>query len=285
MSCQFESIIKEPKKISKIKPQVLDALIGQATSQFRAEFNLLKIKAESVVFVGDTHGDFDTTLNIVEYFFDNDIEKIIFIGDYVDRGPKQLENVVYLYALKVCYPTKVFLLRGNHETPLANAYYGFKDIMIELGLEPYYDKFNKSFGFIPVAAIVNDVFFVVHGGIASKLNDVEQINAIPRPDDVWSANIVMELLWNDPREDISGFVPSYRGPGIYFFGRDVFEEFMQKNGLEKMIRAHEVFLEGYHYYFDKQILSLFSSKNYVGRKIDAKIGKLEGDKLTVVPLR
>lgn len=284
MPCQFEKIISDPKLVSKITPDIIESLIDVTTSQFKSEFNLLKIHSDSIIFVGDTHGDFDTTLKVVDYFFKNDLETLIFLGDYVDRGPKQLENILFLYALKVCYPTKVYLLRGNHETPLANSYYGFKDTLSALNLLQYYDKFNNSFGYMPVAAIVNDTYLALHGGIASNLDDIKKVNSIPRPDEVWSSSILMELLWNDPREEISGFVPSYRGPGIFFFGRDVFESFMNHNNLEQMIRAHEVFLEGYHYYFNKKILSLFTSSNYVGRKIDAKIGKLEGNKLKVIPV-
>lgn len=49
----------------------------------------------------------------------------IFLGDYVDRGIHSLETICLLLALKVKYPHKVVLLRGNHEDKWINQSFGF----------------------------------------------------------------------------------------------------------------------------------------------------------------
>jgi serine/threonine-protein phosphatase PP1 catalytic subunit len=71
-------------------------------------------------------------------------------------------------------------------------------------------------------------------------------------------------MWNDPKENLKGFSNSYRGPGIYFFGGDVFDEFLHQNDLKYLIRAHECFSEGYRWFFQNRLLSIFSSANYRG---------------------
>ncbi|MFX0135301.1 MAG: hypothetical protein ACFFDN_16775, partial [Candidatus Hodarchaeota archaeon] len=75
---------------------------------------------------------------------------------------------------------------------------------------------------------------------------------------------IYQIMWNDPKLGLKGFSDSFRGPGIKFFGIEVFENFMEVNNLKYLIRAHECFPEGYRWFFDKKLLSIFSSANYRG---------------------
>ena len=75
---------------------------------------------------------------------------------------------------------------------------------------------------------------------------------------------VFQITWNDPKEDLKGFKDSFRGEGIKFYGKDVFDEFMDRYELKYLIRAHEVFQQGFKFFYDKRLLSIFSSANYRG---------------------
>mmetsp|Transcript_28624 Transcript_28624/g.20681 ORF Transcript_28624/g.20681 Transcript_28624/m.20681 type:complete len:92 (+) Transcript_28624:1266-1541(+) len=69
-----------------------------------------------------------------------------------------------------------------------------------------------------------------------------------------------ELLWSDPT-DMVGRHPSKRGVGVQF-GPDIAEKFCEENGLDLVVRSHEVKPEGYEYQKGGRVLTVFSAPNY-----------------------
>ncbi|MFX1317669.1 MAG: metallophosphoesterase [Promethearchaeota archaeon] len=226
------------------------------------EPRLLQLPKNPLLFVGDTHGDWESTQRLLTQFWHTPTV-FVFLGDYVDRGPFQIENINLLLYLKTMAPNRLMLLRGNHETPSINRAYGFFDA-VQFSLGDVISHYWKVFGDLPLAAIsFQHKIFAVHGGIPEALNEVQDIDSLPREVEPVHP-IAFQLLWNDPSETVKGFRSSMRGGRIRTFGQDITEEFMAKNKLDLIVRAHEVFPHGFHEYFDGRIMSLFSCREYRG---------------------
>ncbi|MHA1596209.1 MAG: metallophosphoesterase [Candidatus Asgardarchaeia archaeon] len=279
----YSEILRNPTSVEFLEHDDFIEMNDDLKELFSEEDMLLDLNFRRMIVVGDTHGDLNSTLSVTRKYLRGDVDAILFLGDYVDRGPKQLENVCYLFSLKILHKDRVFLLRGNHETASINKYYGFFSVLKDSKKDgDVYRAFNDTFSYMPVSAKINDTIFAVHGGISSKIKKIEEIDKIPKGDMEGENPKLLELLWNDPREGIRGFRPSMRGPGIYVFGRDVFEDFMKNNSLEIMLRSHEVFNKGFKYFFDKKLVSIFSSREYVGRIIEAKAAFVEGKDVKLI---
>ena len=68
--------------------------------------------------IGDIHGSFDQLQGLMEKIqIDYATDTLVFIGDYIDRGPGSVEVVDYLTDLKKRIPEIIFL-KGNHEDML-----------------------------------------------------------------------------------------------------------------------------------------------------------------------
>ena len=109
-----------------------------------------------------------------------------------------------------------------------------------------YDLFSQLFCMLPLCHVINNKVMVTHGGLFSKDGiKVSDIKKFPRKREPTDEGIMCECLWSDPC-DMPGRHPSKRGVGV-MFGPDVAENFLKDNGLELLVRAHEVKPEGFEY--------------------------------------
>jgi len=269
----LEKLIIEPMRITNLKFEDISKIIQNVNRLFNKENLLLEFIIdeidEEVYVIGDIHGNLDTLLNIIKIINVSKPKKVIFLGDIVDRGPKQLECLVIVLVLKLLYPDKYYLLRGNHETLEINQYYGFfQDFIKRFKDQLKFKEILSLYNVLPLCALINNNILCLHGGIPQDTEILKKLKGVKTKnlDTIFNSigQSVFQIMWNDPKEDLQGFTESFRGPGIYFFGEGAFYTFMSLNDLKYLIRAHECFPEGYRWFFNKRLLSIFSSANYRG---------------------
>ncbi|CAN1257317.1 Serine/threonine-protein phosphatase PP1 isozyme 4 [Linum perenne] len=213
--------------------------------------------------LGDIHGQYSDLLRLFEYGGFPPEANYLFLGDYVDRGKQSLETICLLLAYKIKYPENFFLLRGNHECASINRIYGFYDECKRRFNVRLWKSFTDSFNCLPVAALIDDKILCMHGGVSPDLTNLDQIRNLPRPTAIPDTGLLCDLLWSDPARDVKGWGMNDRGVS-YTFGPDKVSEFLNKHDLDLVCRAHQVVEDGYEFFADRQLVTIFSAPNYCG---------------------
>jgi len=248
-------------------------ILGKADAILRAEPNLLKVQSP-VTICGDVHGQYYDLMKLFEVGGEPEETNYLFLGDYVDRGYFSCEVVLYLYAHKINYPESVFLLRGNHECRHLTEYFTFKEECNVKYDSEIYDRICDTFDSLPLAAIMNEQFFCVHGGISPDLIFLDDIRSLNRFQEPPQRGLMCDLLWSDPIEDYNeddgmGFIANEARGCSYSFGFKAVTTFLDKNKLLCVIRAHEAQDLGYKMYKQHPktkfptLITLFSAPNYL----------------------
>lgn len=247
-----------------------------------------------LIVVGDIHGNLTDLARIYTNIVKKELvpdpkARIVFLGDYVDRGQFGHAVVTLLVSLKLCYPDRVVLLRGNHESVSMNSFFGYQSqVENSYGSKsPMFTAVSELFGTLPLACLVNKKVFCAHGGapVVSKATPQQIRTELAERRVEMNSPISNELCWSDPFNPAqtgpypsssqglgpNGVKPSYRGVG-YIYGYSAFRAWAEANGITKMFRAHEVVQpDGVRMDFSADMpaggpehYTVFSSGNYMG---------------------
>ncbi|KAF3918324.1 hypothetical protein ABW21_db0206201 [Orbilia brochopaga] len=245
-----------------LKNAEITAICSAAREVFLGQPSLIELKAP-VKIVGDVHGQYTDLLRMFEMCGFPPSANFLFLGDYVDRGKQSLETILLLMCYKLKYPENFFLLRGNHECANVTRVYGFYDECKRRCNVKIWKTFVDTFNTLPIAAIVAGKIFCVHGGLSPSLSHMDDIRSIQRPTDVPDYGLLNDLLWSDPADMQNDWEENERGVS-YCFGKKVILEFLQRHDFDLVCRAHMVVEDGYEFFNDRTLVTVFSAPNYCG---------------------
>ncbi|EKE39656.1 serine/threonine protein phosphatase PP1, putative [Entamoeba nuttalli P19] len=246
-----------PENIIVTKDEIMQ-LCDVFQEEVSKDETLMELKAP-INIIGDLHGQFTDLIRFLKAVNYTE-EKFLFLGDFVDRGCHSIEVLCLVYALKARYPQQFFIIRGNHECEEINRVFGFYDECIRRYDESVWKRFNATFAYLPILALINKKILCVHGGISPDLKLLSQIQTISRPLQIPCGGMVCDLLWSDPGS-MFGWKPNTVRGMSHYYGEDVCIEFMERNELELICRGHEV-VDGYQFKFNQKLVTLFSSPVY-----------------------
>ncbi|KAJ0182165.1 hypothetical protein K1T71_002887 [Dendrolimus kikuchii] len=270
------------------------------------EPRLLRL-ASPVYAIGDLHGNLSALLAMEAALWPSGSAlapaRLLFLGDYVDRGAHGTELMAYLLAAKLQRPTGVFLVRGNHETRDIQKMFSFYNECVakygEAEGSRIWNAINSVFDVLPLAAVVDDKVFCCHGGIPPPwvcplMSAIDKVPCpLPRPAE--QSSIAWELLWNDPVKPNKitatlalelganeGFAANAKRGTGHVFDQTALDRFLLTNQLSHMVRAHELHQNGFMCQLRGRLISVFSSFRYCGGTNDSGVALLEGGKLRLI---
>ncbi|KAK7254847.1 manganese ion binding protein [Aureococcus anophagefferens] len=250
----------------------LAGLLDQATAAFAAAPRVsdvfLENDADRCVVVGDLHGSLGDLVTACGLAGEpGPSTRVVFNGDFVDRGRDGVEVLGVVLALHLTFPEFVKVNRGNHEdTALSSAYDFEGELTRKYGRRAgaaLLEQCGRLFAAMPVAALVRTVdgadSLVVHGGAPRGLPPVDALYAAPRATSVAAAHygdgdagdlLVQDLLWSDPVEYPSADFPETGAPNAARGGAGcvlydgLLAPWLRRENLVRLVRSHETVATG-----------------------------------------
>ena len=228
-----------------------EKLLDRVTALTEKEPRLIQLPREGrAVFVGDTHGDLSASQEVVHRYLKAPY-RLVFLGDYVDRGTRSEENILYLLQQKAKHPEEIFLLAGNHEGYLVKEFYP-ANFWESLSIEER-SAYGRLFSKFPLAVASSNGILALHGALPD-LDFLEQIDQIEWGDASWD-----RIVWGDFVEHEGDELGDWAGRPR--FGRTYFERMMRRYGKALLIRSHQPYSPSFM--FEKRCITILTSYAYL----------------------
>jgi predicted phosphodiesterase len=234
-----------------VTTEEINELLNEAEKRFASEAKLIKLESGKVIFVGDTHGDIEATEKIIHKYLKSE-NKLVFLGDYVDRGPASLENINFLLGQKIEHPDSLYLLMGNHEGHSVLSFYP-ADFWEGLDAE-LRQRYSEVLSKLPLAASTPNGIIALHGALPD-VSGLEDISRIKPGSAEWH-----QITWGDWQEREGEFLGIDPSTGRPQFGRGWFEEIMSRLGKNVLIRSHQP--DAPPTMYGRRCLTIFTSSAY-----------------------
>jgi predicted phosphodiesterase len=239
------------ERLCLVTREEIKELLNKAEKQFAPEAKLITLESGTLIFVGDTHGDLEATEKIIHRYLKPD-NKLVFLGDYVDRGPASLENINFLLGQKIEHPASLYLLMGNHE---GHAVMNFHPADFWEGLDTELrQRYSEVLSKLPLAMSTANGIIALHGALPD-VSSLEDISRIKLGSAKWH-----QITWGDWQEREGKFLGIDPYTGRPQFGQAWFEEIMSRLGKNVLIRSHQP--DAPPTMYGRRCLTIFTSSAY-----------------------
>jgi hypothetical protein len=238
-------------KLCSMTREETKELLSEAEQKFALEPKLIRLESGKAIFVGDTHGDLEATEKIVRAYLKPD-NTLVFLGDYVDRGPASLQNINFLLGQKIKHTDSLYLLMGNHEGYAVGGFHP-ADFWEVLDAE-LRQRYSEVLARLPLAVSTPNGIIALHGALPniSRLEDIDRINP--------GSTEWRQITWGDWQERAGKSLGIDPYTGRPQFGRGWFNEIMSRLDKNVLIRSHQP--DAPPIMYGKRCLTIFTSSAY-----------------------
>ena len=258
-------LIDTLNKPSTIKEEEIIFIINESLNKIKEQKVLVELKAP-IKICGDIHGQHSDLLRIFDLCGYPPKNNYLFLGNYVDFGIKGIEVICLLLCYKIKYPEKITLLRGNHESSVNNRINGFYDECKRRYNIRLWKEFLNLFNYLPLGAIIDNVIFCVHSGLSPYLKSPNDIFNIVRPTEIPEVGLLTDILNSIPSKEIDEYDEDEDNDGkLIIFGEKCVKDFCKKNNLDLIVRGNQAVKNGYEFFAEKKLVTIFSAPNFMGK--------------------
>lgn len=265
--------LSDPQLLKESNSSIMEAEISNMCcllpETLLTEPPCVKIALDRPVYVvGDLRGQFVHLMHMLNAFGHPPHCRYVFLGNYADQSAKSLDTLGILFAYKLLYPNSIYLLRGKHESDLVGRSYGLYDYCLRRYSRRLWHDVTAIFTLLPAAVLLDEQILCVHGGLSPliefhNITSVAQLETrlnqtITRPALINRNSVLTHLIWSDPDENIGRWEQNPIGMG-YLYGPKVVSEFCETTGIAQIIRSSEMVPNGYAFFTDPRLLTVFSA--------------------------